>query len=152
MENIKYYSKIEHDNEILEKLYSKTKNLEKDYPLHYKWFHEKFAKELDGIKREIIYYEIEDKIVGVIFLKKNLEEKKICTIIIDEEYRNLGIGTKLLEESFKFLETTKPLITMPDYKENCFKKIISKYEWKKTQIINECYSQNSEIVFNERLI
>lgn len=152
MENIKYYSKIKHNKKILEELYNKTKIIEKDYPSHYEWFHKKFIKELDGIRREIIYYEFKNKIVGVVFLKKSIEEKKICTIIIDEKYRRLGIGTKLLEKSFEFLETNKPLITMPDYKEKCFESIIKKYGWKKTQIINECYSKNNELVFNERLV
>ena len=50
---LKYYeySKIK-DNlksqQLLEKLYNVTKELEIDYPNHYHWFHEKFCKELDG--------------------------------------------------------------------------------------------------------
>ena len=47
-----------------------------------------------------------------------------------------------------FLGTETPFITMPDYKEKCFLKIIEKYNWKKTQEIDSYYSNNKELVFN----
>ena len=147
MANIMYYSKNVDKNK-LDKLYQVTKKIEKDYPNHKNWFYDKFVKELDGKKREIIYYEKDSVICGVIFLKNTLEEKKICTVYVSEEYRKHGIGTKLLLESIKFLGTTTPLISMPDYKEECFKNIINKYKWEKKQEIDNCYSNNKEIVFN----
>lgn len=145
--NIKYYSK-HMDSELLDRLYSVTKVLEKDYPIHKEWFYDKFVKELDGIKREIIYYEKNNIIYGVVFLKNSEEEKKICTIYVDEKYRKQGVGTSLIKESMKFLGTQTPFITMPDYKEKCFLKIIEKYNWKKTQVIDSYYSNNRELVFN----
>lgn len=147
MSNIKYYSKNE-NKKLLDKLYQVTSDLEKDYPKHKEWFYKKFAKELDGVKREIIYYENESIIYGVIFLKNTREEKKICTLYVNEKYRKQSVGTRLILESIKFLGTTTPLITMPDYKEKCFKKIIEKYKWEKTQEIENCYSTNNELVFN----
>lgn len=147
MSGIIYYSK-NIDKNKLDKLYQVTKKLEKDYPNHKDWFYNKFVKELDGKKREIIYYEKDSIICGVIFLKNTSKEKKICTVYVGEEYRNQGIGTQLLLESINFLGTTTPLITMPDYKEKCFKKIINKYNWQKMQEIENCYSNNKELVFN----
>lgn len=145
--NLKNYS--DHSNlNLLDKLYSVTKKLEKDYPMHKEWFYNKFVKELDGKKREIIYYEMDSLIYGVAFLKKTDEEKKICTIYVDEKYRKQGVGNLLIKASMDFLETTKPLISMPDYKEKCFKKIIERYNWEKTQEIDCLYSNNKEIVFN----
>lgn len=155
MEKIKYYSKLSNNdknNELIEQLYNVTKIIEKDYPEHYQWFYNKFIPELDGLKREIIYYEINNIIIGVVFLKKSIEEKKVCTIIVDENYRKLGIGTILLEEAFKFLGTNKPLITMPEYKKQDFEGIILKYEWKEYQVIDSYYSKNKELVFNGYLI
>ena len=145
--NIKYYSKHK-DSKLLDRLYSVTNVLEKDYPIHKEWFYNKFVKELDGIKREIIYYEKNNIIYGVVFLKNSEKEKKICTIYVDEKYRNQGVGTRLIKESIKFLGTKTPFITMPDYKEKCFIKIIEKYNWQKTQVIDSYYSKNIELVFN----
>ncbi len=147
-----FYSKQNNnDNVFLNKLYNITKNLEKDYPSHYNWFYDKFIKELDGIKREIIYCTINDEPIGIVFLKNDKNEKKICTIMVKEEYRKHGIGNMLLKKSFEFLDTITPMITMPDYKEKCFKKIIEKYHWKKTQILDSYYSNNKELVFNGSL-
>lgn len=148
MYKIKYYSKEEPNKNLLDELYATTALIEKDYPKHKKWFYDKFVKELDGKKREIIFAIKDNNIVGTTFLKKDQSEKKICTIFVKEAFRNNGIGKLLLKESFKFLETEQPLITMPDYKEACFIKIINKYNWKKTQSIASLYSDNIEIVFN----
>ena len=150
---LKYYeySKIRDDlkgQQLLEKLYNVTKGLEPDYPNHYHWFHEKFCKELDGKVREIIFCLNNEVPIGVVFLKKSKEEKKICTIYVDKEYRNIGIGTHLLLKSFTFLNTTKPLITMPEYKVKDFEKIIRSYNWEKTEIIESCYSDKNEVIFN----
>lgn len=148
MYKIKYYSKEKRSKKLLDNLYDITSSIEKDYPNHKKWFYDKFVNELDGKKREIIFGVKDNQIAGVIFLKKEVDEKKICTIFIRENYRKDGLGTLLLQESFKFLKTEQPLISMPDYKEACFKKIIDKYKWKNTQSIKSLYSNNAEIVFN----
>lgn len=150
---LKYYeySKLKNEfktQQLLEKLYNLTSELEMDYPNHYYWFYEKFCKELDGKKRDIVFCLNNDVPIGVVFLKKSIEEKKICTIYVHKTYRNLGIGTQLLLKSFSFLNTTKPLITMPEYKVKEFDNIIKKYHWKKTERIESCYSEKDEIVFN----
>ena len=145
------YSKLKDifkNENLLEQLYNITKEIEKDYPEHYNWFHNKFCKELDGKKREIIFCVMDNLLVAVAFLKKCEKEKKICTIYVDKNYRNLGIGTELLLESFSFLGTTQPLITMPDYKVIEFQKIIKKYNWKKREEIKGYYSNNLEVVYN----
>ena len=147
MTDILYFSK-NYNKKLLDKLYLVTKRLEQDYPNHKEWFYNKFVKELDGKSREIVYCKNGSKICGVAFLKNTEKEKKICTLFVCEEYRKQGIGTGLLMEAIKFLGTTTPLITMPAYKEQCFKKIIDKYNWVKRQEINNCYSNNKELVFN----
>lgn len=153
---LKYYeySKIRDDlkgQQLLEKLYNITKELELDYPNHYHWFHEKFCKELDGEVREIIFCLDNETPIGIIFLKNSKDEKKICTIYVEKEYRNIGIGTHLLLKSFTFFNTTKPLITMPEYKVKDFEKIIRNYNWEKTEIIESCYSDKNEVIFNGNL-
>ena len=138
-------------NNYLKKLYNITKELEKDYPQHYTWFFDKFINGLNNGTREIVFCEIDNLPVAVTFLKKTKEEKKICTIFVKEEYRKCGIGTKILEHSFEFLQTSKPLISMPLHKEKCFQKVINKYKWEKKQVIESYYSDNIELVFNGSL-
>lgn len=65
----------------------------------------------------------------------------------------MKIGSKLLEESIKWLDTTKPLITFPEYKLELFKPIIDKYNWKLTEIESKLYNNKSnELCFNGLLI
>lgn len=56
----------------------------------------------------------------------------------------------MLEASMKWLGTTKPLITIADYKLEMFASIIQKYDWRLIQIIDGLYQDNTkELCFNE---
>ena len=59
----------------------------------------------------------------------------------------------MLEYAFKYLGTTKPLITITDYKIPMFETIIKKYNWELTQTMSEGYYNNSsrELVYNGKL-
>lgn len=52
----------------------------------------------------------------------------------------------------KWLETTKPFITLADYKLEMFKPLINKYSWKLTEIVSGFYNDRSnELCFNGSL-
>lgn len=125
-----------------------------DYPKHFEWF---WTKEIPRVffgTAEIVVCSVNNEIAGVAFLKKEEDEKKICTILVLEKFRGNRIATLLLEESFKYLGTTKPLITIADYKLSMFESIIKKYEWQLTQTMCDGYYNNTshELVFNGKLV
>ena len=94
----------------------------------------------------------ENEILSITCLKKDNEEKKICPLYVSDKSRELGIGTAIIEESMKWLETTKPLITLADYKLEMFKQIINKYNWELTEIVSKLYNNKSqELCFNGTL-
>lgn len=66
---------------------------------------------------------------------------------VKEEYRNKGIGTKLLIEAMKYLDTTKPFITISESKLFMFNSYISKYKWETSEIVNNIYN-HKEYCFN----
>ena len=76
-----------------------------DYPKYKEWY---FKKQLPGIitnERNILFVrapENSNEIIAVACLKKNSEERKICTLYVCEKYRNQGIATKLIEECKKW--------------------------------------------------
>ena len=78
---------------------------------------------------------------------------KICTFFVVKEYRGQHVATKMLEYIFEYLGTSKPLITITDYKVLSFVPIIKKYNWKLTQITSKGYYNNAscEFVYNGRL-
>ena len=102
---------------------------------------------------EVVICTINNNVAGVAFLKKDDTESKICTFLVVEGYRGKHVASKMLEYSFKYLGTTKPLITIADYKIPMFETIIKKYNWELTQTMSEGYYNNSsrELVYNGKL-
>lgn len=135
---------------LIANAYSVTDCICKDYPGHFSWYWSKTIPAVLNGTREILVCTVERKIAGVTFLKKEGGEQKVCTFLVLDEYRGKHIGSMLMERAFEFLGTTKPLITIADYKIGMFEGIIKKYGWKQTQILNEGYYNDTsrEIVFN----
>ncbi|QIM69073.1 GNAT family N-acetyltransferase [Basfia succiniciproducens] len=88
-------------------------------------------------------------ISGLMILKNHLEEKKICTLRIKDSYQKKGIGSELLEIAFGFLDTKKPLITVPEESVDIFSRIFNKYGFEKKDEIPDLYRKNKiEYIYN----
>ncbi|MDD3048408.1 MAG: hypothetical protein PHQ89_00235 [Bacilli bacterium] len=137
---------------LANQLYYLTDHLTVDYPKHYQWFFNTHLPLVGKGEREVLFIKNYGNICGIAFLKKVKQEKKICTFYIAEHGRNVGIGSALMKASFAFLETEKPMITMPSEKVGYYLHYIFKYNWKITQIIDGYYVKNiDEVVFNGNL-
>jgi len=149
-----YINSEEELSKIAEEIYSVTKHLNKIYPGYKDWYYNKHVKGCLDLNRNIIFIRNnEDKIIGISSLKKTDEEKKICTLFILEPYRNKGIKKILLEESFKYLATEKPLITISEENLDIFKNTVEEYNWELVEIVDGIYKSNSrEFCFNGKLI
>lgn len=89
-------------------------DLKFEYPFFSNWLN-KVCKELaSSDKRAIIICFDKDilNIKGLAILKKDENEKKICTLRVMDSYRRRGIGTTLLTNSKRILEDDKPLMTV----------------------------------------
>ena len=133
--------------------YSATDCLCQDYPKYFEWYWSKNIPRVFNGTGEIVVCTIDDNIAGIASLKKINTEKKICTFFVVKEYRGQHVATKMLEYIFEYLGTSKPLITITDYKVLSFVPIIKKYNWKLTQITSKGYYNNAscEFVYNGRL-
>ena len=117
------------------------------YPEYFKWYyHTNIPRILDG-EGEAIFYLDGFQIVGLSMLKRTADESKICTFLIDEEYRKKGYSKMILEDSYDYLGTEKPLITIPEKRLDEFSKIIEAYGWVPTETTDEYYSP--EVIFND---
>jgi len=54
------------------------------------------------------------KLIGVSLIKKSKDEHKICTLFLLPKYRNLSIGSDLLNCSINLLNTKDIYITIPE--------------------------------------
>ena len=129
---------------ILE-VYLQTSYNHDQYPGYLKWFYTVNLPRIFKGEGDIIFYLDGLEIVSLTILK-NAEEKKICTLLVNEDYQNKGYSKQILENSFEYLGTDKPLITIPNKRLDEFNKIIDAYHWIETDRTDEYYSE--EIIFN----
>lgn len=135
---------------VIAEAYVATDWICKDYPDHCDHYFSKYVPGIFDGGREIIACYFGDKIAAVAILKKDSQEQKISTLYVNPEYRKRGIAIELLERSFVWLGTTRPLITIADYKLAQFATIIRKYGWTETQVLADGYynDHSREHVFN----
>ena len=120
------------------------------YPDYYKWFYQKNIPRIIDGTGEALFYLDGFQVVGLSILKRDESESKICTLLIDEDYRKKGFASLILEDSFQFLGTDKPLITIPEKRLDEFSKIIEAYGWVPSETTNQYYSP--EVIFNSHTI
>lgn len=138
-------------SKLVAESYMVTDWISDDYPDHVEHFYAKYVPGVFAGEREIISCYVGGKIAATAFLKKDEEERKISTFFVRPEYQKQGIATELIEKCFDWLGTTKPVITIADYKVDQFAGIIKKYSWEKTNTLDEGYynSHSRECVFND---
>lgn len=143
-----YLSEMQRKNfsKATNEIYLATDYNHEQYPNYDKWYYTKTIPRVMTKHGEIVFYLDGFMLVGLAILKKEIEEKKICTFMILEEYRKKGYSKFLLEESFKYLQTDKPVITIPTKRLDEFSSIINAYDWQETAKTDEYNTE--EIVFN----
>lgn len=133
-------------SQAVDQIYMLTDYNTDQYPDYYKWFYGKSIPRIFTETGEIIFYLDAFTIVGLTVLKRDTDEKKICTLMINSEYRMQGYAKELLEDAYNFLGTTKPVITIPEFRMSEFDRIIEEYGWVKSGETG-IYRSN-EIIFN----
>ena len=142
---------------ICDDLYGLTDSACKgDYPRHRSWFYQKHLPAVltPDSGRDIIYAVKSEtgEYIGTAFTKKDREERKICTLFVDEKMRSQGVGPKPFEKCFDILETTKPMATLTDHRLSIFEGIIKNYGWEQKQDVKGFYNdKHSELVYNGQL-
>lgn len=133
-------------DELSNEIYNLTSFLGKTYINYKKWFYDKQINGCLEGKGNIFFIKNENNnIVAAFCVKNDLDEKKICTLYVDSNYRNMGYGSILFDKCFEYLGTNKPLITINKKHLSYFKYIINKYDFNLTNIID------NEYYFNENM-
>jgi len=117
------------------------------YPNFKKWFNKVLIENYNfPNKREIFICINKEKLLinicGIMILKNYKEEKKICTLYIEKNFRNKKIGSQMIKKSFEYLGTNKPLITIPEEERLNFKPLLEKYNFIETKKIKNYYRKN----------
>lgn len=123
-------------SDFVNKAYVLTDSLNSLYPDYTKWY---FSKVIPGViegNREILICTIDKSVAGILILKKQATEKKICTLFIVEKFQKLGVAEKLVRKACNLLGTKTPLFTVSSSNFNEFKNLILKFEWERTQTLS----------------
>lgn len=135
-------------SKAVNEIYLLTDYNHKQYQEYLKWYYSKNIPRVLNGTGEIVFYLDGLTVAGLAILKKDKIESKICTLMISEDYRRKGYSKELLENSFNYLETDKPLITIPSNRLEEFQSIINTYDWKESTRTDIYLSE--EVVFNDK--
>lgn len=128
--------------------------LNNDYPDILSWYEEKIRnKILENTKeREVFLAFYESELAGIMILKKDSFEKKICTIRIREQFRGKKIGTKLFNRAILWLDENYPLITVSETNKESFDGIMKKFGFKIVDMKEGLYMKGKkEYIYNGRV-
>lgn len=145
-----------------------TRSIVDSYNGHFEWLEKKFFPNLKygtrGYSFAIDYdneavintgisgLKLAPYLSGCALLKNEPEEKKLCCLFVDPNYRGQKIASKLIEDSFELLNTNKPLMTVSQQNLGMLQKLIDRYGFELTSIKESVYKPGvKEYFYNEGL-
>jgi ribosomal protein S18 acetylase RimI-like enzyme len=144
-----------------------TKEIGKTYPGHQKWLDTTFTEGLwNGTRGYSFAVDFNNKILfpygssldrvstyklaGCSLLKNTPEEKKICCLFIDPYYRQRGIASQLIRNSFNILQTDRPLITVSENNLPMLEPLLKKFQFELTSVQESVYRHGvKEYYYNQ---
>lgn len=134
---------------IAEEIFKNISHLGALYPNFADWYFNKVVNGLVNGSRSFIIEFRDGKFAGVAILKDTENEKKICTLSINDEFKSKGLGYKLFEKSMRLLNTDKPLASVSEDRLPEFEKIFDKLGYQYSAEYSGLYLPNkSEFSFN----
>lgn len=89
---------------------------------------------------------------GFAILKRDVVERKICTIWVRPDLRCQGLGQSLITQSQEWLQCVRPLLTVPEEALSTFRGLLASSDFKLNEIVEGYYRPGKkEYVFNGAL-
>lgn len=118
------------------------------YPGFRAWF---FGKVVPGLgkQRRIFITSDHGAVAGLAICKRTDTERKLCTLWVNHSLRGRGIAGELAREAFDWLETQRPLFTVPDEHLAKFRGLIRSWGFAEPVAYQGLYrTARTEYVFN----
>jgi len=145
-----------------------TRDILNSYEGHYEWLQNKyFPGLLQGTRGYSFAIDTNSKyyvktrrlgsmpvyvLAGCSLLKNEPDEKKLCCLFVDPQYRGQKIASTLIENSFELLETNKPVMTVSEQNLSQLQKLIDRYGFELTSVKESIYKPGvKEYYYNEGL-
>ena len=123
-------------------------HLEAVYPGFHEWYRSKVVPELAIGRRRMFVRVGSDGYDGIVIAKRG-EEAKLCTIWTAPAVRNRGIADTLIGEAMDWMETDRPLLTIPEERMYEFSGLLVRRGFQSTETLMSYYRRGrAEHVFN----
>lgn len=126
-------------------VYHYIKDAKLYYPNFDIWYFANVIPSLKNGSKKILLSETEGNLRGLAILKYS--EKKLCHLSVINNYKNKGYGIKLFKQCFEELKTEKPFLTVSEEKLPEFKRIFNYFNFKLTNIVEDCYRKGKKEFF-----
>ncbi|MGL4511316.1 GNAT family N-acetyltransferase [Cetobacterium sp.] len=141
--------------DLLDKeIYEDLMILNNDYPDILSWYEDKIINKIleNTNEREVFLAFYGSDLAGIMILKKDSLEKKICTIRIREQFRGKKIGTEFFNRAISWLGEKYPLITVSETNKESFDGIMKKFGFEIVDIKEDLYMKGKkEYIYNGRV-
>lgn len=136
---------------------NKLTELNQFYPRFQEWYQKVLEEMKNSSDKRQILLKIKGinptkaQLMGFCIIKNSPEEKKICTIYINPQFRKKGYATELINKAIGKLGIQKPLFTINEKLDPSFQKIIQKFKWELTDKKKGMYIPDStEYIYNQK--
>jgi len=126
-----------------------------EYPEIEAWYWDKVVHQILAGKpviRRIESVYRDQVLAGVAILKNDpiQAERKICHLSVAQAYQSKGLGVRLFERSFEFLDTDKPFVTVSETKYPLYQRLFDHFGFELTSVRDSVYVPGiKEFGFNE---
>ncbi|KDC51625.1 GNAT family N-acetyltransferase [Pseudoalteromonas fuliginea] len=117
------------------------------YPNFDSWLNFKVRRNIDLGTRSILLAYNSEHILGAALLKTHEDEKKISTFYVAPEYRDMGIGSKLMDKAISQLDSDKTFITVSNERQSELSPLLQSKGFELVQSIPNLYRQGSHEYF-----
>lgn len=148
LDNLFKYEVISNDFEALNFLRQDVESLSYLYPDIKQWYWKVFAAGFLHAQRKIILAtEVSGELAGFCLLKHDLFEKKICTFYVCPEYRESGLGRKLLPVAVDTLGEKDIVITVSESVNSSLSPLLLQNNFEIENIESGLYLPKSKEIF-----
>ncbi|RWY79146.1 hypothetical protein EHI46_00175 [Rhizobium leguminosarum] len=133
-------------------VYTRLQHLDAYYPDFERWYWQSVVPGLLDGTRTIRAIRSRDRVLAVLIAKKTDEERKLCTLWVDEIYAGKGLGVRLINEGRQWVGSNTPLASVPEERMGELSGILGRMGFVVTEALESFYRPGkTEYVFNGRL-
>lgn len=145
-----------HEKETQNKILGMLLFLRKTYPNFKEWYLECVVPGLrNGTRGLYVAYadKEETEIAGILILKNEYAEKKICTLCVLPKFQGMGLGKQFVELALSELNDEKPLVTVPESHKSEYTGLFARFGFELyKEYVGYYRPQQSEYAYNGYLL